>query len=197
MQFAPGEVSFPDGNIFRLSVVLQHMYLWFITSFLSIFASDWQVTHSKLGAFTVEAPAAMQHDSMIIPTDIGEVTFHTYHTSFESEEGSFVFMVQYYQDDLLMTHQKEDSLAVDFFAATVEQSAMRLAGEVIIEDEIFYRQEFPGRFWRIHYNEGNSVMKNIAYLVKDRFYLMQVAVESKYSLHPYIDRYFESFKLHL
>ena len=173
------------------------MYIWLITSVLSILTSDWKVIHSELGGFTVEAPVAMQHDSMIIPTDIGEVTFHTYHTSFESEEGSFVFMVQYYQDDLLLSHQTEDSLAFDFFAATIEQSAMRLAGEVIIQDEIFYRQKFPGRFWRIHYNDGNSVMKNIAYLVEDRFYLLQVAVESRFSLHPYIDRYFESFQLNL
>ncbi|MCB0685676.1 MAG: hypothetical protein KDC53_04100 [Saprospiraceae bacterium] len=156
----------------------------------------WQTFSNVEGGFEVESPGVMQHNIQQIQTDLGEIDYHTFYLSTQNDKkGNFFFQISYYQSDALEMPLDSTELISDFFAATVEQAAMSLSGEVLILDEIKFQNKFPGRFWRIHYNGGKTVMKTKAYLVNNRFYSIQVAVDADFSLDKDIDRFIDSFKL--
>ncbi len=171
-------------------------YLYILLACLLQQPVSWQTCSSIDGRFQVDAPGEMHHSVRNIPTDMGDVEYHTYHFANQGDtSGSIVFLVGFYEfpreaipDDSLL-------LIRDFFDATVEQSALAVAGEVLIMDDITYRATYPGRFWRTHYNGGDSVLKTRAYLANGIYYSVQVAVDSKHSLHPDIDRFFDSFRI--
>ena len=162
---------------------------------LLLLVPDWVVNAPSGGLFTIESPIALKHDSTLINTDMGGIKYHSYHCTENQEDASFVYLVQYYSSPSLLVYEDSIELMRDFLDATVQQSAESIGGEVLIEDDIKHRNLFPGRFWRTHYNHGNSVMKTQAFLANDRFYLVQVAVSANHSLSPKIDRFFDTFKI--
>ena len=146
--------------------------------------------------FEVRVPGEMQHHIEQIKTEIGEVDYHSfYYQADQDSNGGLVYVISYYESPALLFSRDSISLIEEFFQSTVEQAAVSLAGEVLILDDISYQGKYPGKFWRIHYNGGRSVMKTKAYLVGERFYSVQVAVEAQYSLSNEIDTFMDSFKL--
>ncbi len=168
------------------------VFLLLLTSLLPI---DWILNDHPEAGFSIEAPMPLKHDSTIIKTDVGPIDYHSYHGTLEEDQATYVFLVQYYQSETLTYYRDSVELREEFFAATIEQSALSIAGQVMIKDDVKLKNEYPGKFWRTHYNAGASVMKTQAYLVNDHFYLLQVAVDSKHSLSDYIDHFFETFRL--
>ncbi len=157
---------------------------------------EWQLLTSVEGGFQIYAPGAMEHTIQPIETDLGSVDYHSYYLEMKDDSmGNFIFVASFYK--LSEPIFPRDSVAAidDFFAATIAQSAHSVAGDVIFKDDIRYRQEYPGRLWRIHFNDDQTVMKSKAYLVDNAFYSLQVAVDSDHALSDLIDYYFDSFKL--
>jgi hypothetical protein len=169
------------------------LILLFHFSFLVF--NPWKTTISIEGGFQIEAPGDMVHKINKIPTSIGDIDYHTYlHHLQKDSVHTFLYMVSYCNYPAGSFPADSSELIRDFFDATLEQSAQSVSGEVVYVDQITYRG-FPGLFWRMHYNGGRSVMKTKAYLINSRFYSLQVAMESDFSLDPDIDRFFDSFKV--
>lgn len=163
---------------------------------LLISLSSWQTFRSVEGGFEVDVPGKMEHNIQQIRTDMGEINYHTYYLATQNDkQGNFFFQVSYYESEALTIPSDSSELLNKFFEATVEQAATSVSGQVLILDEIRYQGRYPGRFWRIHYNDGRSVLRTKAYLVGDKFYSIQVAVDSDFSLDKDIDHFIDSFKL--
>lgn len=168
---------------------------YFLSAF-TLFSATWQTFRTIEGGFEIQVPATLEHTIQQINTDLGPIDFHTYYLITENEKkGHFFFQVSYYESEALEIPADSLKLIEDFFAATVEQAAISVSGQVLILDEVAYQGLYPGRFWRIHYNGGRSVLKTKAYLVGDRYYSIQVAVDADFSLDDDIDRFMDSFKL--
>ncbi|NND33519.1 MAG: hypothetical protein HKN76_13085 [Saprospiraceae bacterium] len=170
-------------------------FLIALTSLNLTYESDTLFRSIEAG-FEVRVPGEMIHDIKQFQTEIGEINYHSFYYQSESDtSGSFVYVISYYDSPALKIPADSVTLIEEFFQSTVEQAAMSLAGEVLILDDISYRGKYPGKFWRLHYNGGRSVMKTKAFLVEGRFYSVQVAVEARFSLSDEIDNFMNSFKL--
>jgi hypothetical protein len=162
---------------------------------LVFLSAQWVTYKSVEGRFQIEAPATLSPRIQQISTAVGLVEYYTYFYDAQSDStGSFLYLVSTCVYPEGAFHSDSLALLEDFFMATIEQSAISVSGEVVFTDQIRY-DNYPGRFWRTHYNGGRTVMKTKCYLVNDRFYSVQVAVDAAYSLHPDIDRFFDSFRI--
>ncbi len=163
---------------------------------LFFFQDSWQPFVSIEGQFSVDVPAPMIHHIEKISTPIGEVDYHAHYLKWEGAAGgNFVFVVSYYVSPSLRIMADSTDLMQDFFQTTVDQARQRLGGEVLILDDIVYKNKYPGKFWRIHYNGGKAVMRSKVYLVEDRYYSVQVAVDDSYSLSKEVDHFMDSFRI--
>jgi hypothetical protein len=167
-----------------------------LSALLSQAALNDTLFRSTEGGFEVRVPGEMVHHIEEITTEIGKIDYHSYYYNDADEHpGHGVYVISYYESEALEIPQDSLSLINDFFDNTVQQAALSLSGEVLILSEETYRGKYPGRFWRIHYNDGQSVMKTKAFLVGNRYYSIQVAVDAKYSLSESIDTFMDSFRI--
>lgn len=167
----------------------------FLLQVLIVSSTSWKTTTSINGGFQIDTPGETEYKITSIPTAIGTIDYHTYlYHQMQDTVATFLYMISYCSYPEGSFPADSTDLIHDFFDATLEQSATSVSGEVVYTDNISY-QGFPGLFWRLHYNGGRSVMKTKAYLIRDRFYSLQVATESDYSLDPNINRFFDSFRI--
>lgn len=161
-----------------------------------LFPQDWTTFKSIEGGFQIEVPGEMVQSTQQIDTDLGLVTYHSFHcTTLSETTGNYVYMVSFYRSPAINIPEDSTALIQEFFDATVEQAAQSVSGEVVILDQIKYQNRFQGRFWRIHYNGGRSVLKTKVYLAGDTFYSIQVAVDAAFGLSEEIDHFLDSFKI--
>ncbi len=171
------------------------MFALLLTVGLCSLTQDWPTYTFIEGGFSIRSPGELAYTMTPIETDLGTLQYHSYYLNKELEDGgSYVFLVQYYKNEVLEELSGDTSLA-EFFDATIDQSAASLGGTVVIKDEIKHRNLIPGRFWRLHYNGGRSVMKTQSFVYNDTFYLVQVATESTHSLSSNMDRFFDGFRI--
>jgi hypothetical protein len=129
-----------------------------------------------------------------IPTDLGKLDFHTFETDIPLDSVIVAIgAVSYCDYPEGSIHSDSISLHEEFFTATVEQSVVRLKGLLIYQDD-YFQGRYPGRIWRIHYKDGTAVMKSRAFLIQNRLYIIQTACGKRYSLHPSLDLFLNSFR---
>jgi len=169
--------------------------LFFLTGAQAQAVSDWQKYKDSTGRYTVLFPRGevKQHVDTI-KTDLGTVEYHTTFYFRGEDKGVSIYQVSWC--DYPPGSIPGDSLDMvsEFFDATIETAAESVQGKVVYQDQQKVRG-FPGRSWRINYNKGDAVLHSTAYLVMDRYYLLQSASSRAYSLSPEIEKFFRSFRL--
>lgn len=159
--------------------------------------SDWTYFTSAEGRFKIFAPSELQNQEQIqaIETSLGTLEYHTfYHQPTKGETKDFIFILSYvdYPDALLLSDSTD--LVNEFFSTTIEAASENLNGELKYENPLEL-SDYPGRIWRIDYNEGEAIMKTKAYVVGNRYYSLQVAVNSDKRFNSHIDLFLNSFEL--
>ncbi|MBX2815572.1 MAG: hypothetical protein KTR24_06235 [Saprospiraceae bacterium] len=161
----------------------------------SVFASSWQDFQSIDGRFSIKSPHALDKVAKVISTAVGDLEYHNYFWSCDHDSLGYGHFVVSYCDYPTGAFPADSVGLVDlFFDASSEQAATAVDGELIYEDDIMLGS-YPGRFWRIHYNEGETVVKTRAFLVGDRYYSVQVAVLAASAQEAFVDRFLKSFKI--
>ncbi len=125
----------------------------------------------------------------------GPLKIHHYtHVDTLSEKGDIVYTVFYtdYPED--MVHQDSVELLKEFFLVTAESAAYSVAGNLVYSDNI---QNFhcPGYTFRVHYNQGNAVIRSRAYLCCSQLYILSVASTADGVSTENMFRFFDSFAL--
>jgi len=169
-----------------------------LTAFLSSLNQDdgWQLLKPEQGHFQILAPGNMNATVQEIETDVGTVDYHSYlYQRLDDSVVTFTFVVSYYRLHEATVEGMDEQLQSDLLKATVEQSAFAIGGQVILEDDITYQGAHPGKYWRIHTDGDELVIKSRAYLANDHFYSIQVAVHKAKALSPDIDRFLDSFRI--
>ncbi len=167
--------------------------LLFISFIFGTSFQSWEEFQSYEGRFKVLVPGKMQRNERIIHTDIGAIKYVThYYQNVESEVENNVYMVSYCDYPNHSIHSDSTDLIEMFFENTLESAAKSLSGEVRYVDKMNYK-DYPGRFWRIDYRNGTATMKTRAFLIKNRFYTVQTAMERGKSLNDAADKFMDSF----
>lgn len=157
--------------------------------------AQWASFSSLDGRFQIPAPKPLQHQEATVETPMGQVTYHTfYHQPEKDPQGNQWFSVSYcdYPDGTV--HSDSTELLEEFFEETIRESAFSVDGEVRYVETIDYNT-LPGRFWRVDYLDGQVVIKSRAYLVANRFYVIQVVMLKDKSANPDALKFLDGFKL--
>ena len=156
---------------------------------------SWDVFQSFDGRFKVLIPGEMVMKENPIKTEIGELNYITFlHQPTEKDPDNLVYMVSYCDYPKYSIHSDSTELVKDFFKTTVETAVESVEGELSYSSEITMN-EFPGRLWRVDYNEGKGLIKTKSFLVKNRYYSIQVISLKEKGMNLQIDKFLDSFSL--
>ena len=157
--------------------------------------AQWIPFSSVDGRFQIPAPKLLEHQESTVETPMGNITYHTYFNQPQKDpNGNQWFSVSYcdYPDGTI--HSDSIDLLEEFFEETIKESASSVNGEVRYVENIDYNT-LPGRFWRVDYLNDQVVIKSKAYLVANRFYVIQVVILKDKSANPDAIRFLDGFKL--
>ncbi len=169
--------------------------LYFSFLSLTIAQASWDVFQSFDGKFKVLTPGEMVQKENPIKTEIGELNYITFlHQPTEKNPDNLVYMVSYVDYPKYSIHSDSTELVEDFFKTTVETAVESVKGELSYSSEIAMN-EFPGRLWRVDYNEGKALIKTKSFLVKNRYYSIQVISLKEKGMNLQIDKFLDSFSL--
>ena len=174
--------------------------LWTIRSIdfqTKTLSEGWMETICIGASFKLTMPGSFQLKSDSIDIDTGDLYVHNFYFHQKKDktkgiETDLVFTLSIYDYPFLIPKDSTEILA-DFLMATVEAAAEGVKGELVYQSDIVL-QKHEGKIWRIHYNEGNSVIRSKGFLLKNRLYLLSVATSKKYSLNEFSDKFFHSFR---
>lgn len=158
-------------------------------------ADGWFEIQSNEGKFRIVAPGEMKAKVDSIDTDLGKMAYHTlFYQSEEEGADNLIYMLSYCDYPEYSMHSDSVELVNEFFDATMESAKSSVRGEVIYSDK-FTHQDFPGRFWRIDYLNGQAVIKTKALIAGRRYYALQTITKKSKSLNRSTDKYLDSFRL--
>lgn len=157
----------------------------------------WREYTSYEGRFKVLSPDAMASKTDSVETPVGKLAYHTYYYQPEANDRTaenLMYMVAYCDYPEGSLHQDSSALLAEFFEATMEAAAFSVNGELAYSAERNYR-EYPGRFWRIDYLDGQAVIKTWGLVVGHRYYSLQTVTVKSRNLNRSSDNFLDSFRI--
>lgn len=167
--------------------------LWLLFGTSLAISAEWKVFKSNEGQFSILAPGEIIQDVKTIETDIGTIDYFSfYHAIDAGEEDNTVYAISYCEYPDQSVHSDSTDMLLEFFSATISQSIPE-GGKLIYEspEQI---DGFPGRLWRTSYGD-QKIVKSKAFLVEQRFYLIQVFSNNKLANRRDGDKFLNSFRL--
>lgn len=147
------------------------------------------------GRFKISTPGNFEEKIDTVETEIGQLIYHTlFYQNDIDRTNNDVYMVSYcdYPEEIIFADSTD--LAGEFFQSTMESAAESVEGEILYSTDINL-DNHPGKFWRIDYMEGAGVIKTKAYLVRNRYYAVQVITFDYKKENTFADRFFDSFSI--
>lgn len=112
-------------------------------------------------------PGTFQYSADTIPTEVGEIIYHTWH----SRDSTVQYLVSFCNYPEGTVHSDSTELLEEFFTATISAAVEKTRGIKRYESGML-QSGFPGRFWRI--DIGTRYVKTRAFVAGTRFYSLQV-----------------------
>jgi len=172
------------------------LFILFI-SLLSLNAAqdDWIVFSNTEANFKVEVPGEMVEKVRTIPTEIGELSYHTFIYQEKGDSSDNVlYLINYVDYPEGTMHSDSTAILGDFFKTTIETATESVDGKLAYStDESLL--DYPGKVWRILYNGGAATIKTKAFLVAQRYYAIQTVTIREKSMNNSTDRFLDSFRL--
>ncbi len=169
-------------------------YLAFVFFLLigTISGQTWKVFESIEGKFSILTPGLMQTKTATVTTTVGEFDVHTFYLNPNDSIGNYLYVINYYDLEPGLIPQDSLELLEIFLKNTMDQSISDLNGQLMYNTPVSIGIH-KGLMWRSKSDSG--VVKCRAFIINDRFYMLQVfSIESK-SLNHDVDRFLESFTL--
>jgi hypothetical protein len=172
------------------------MQIFLLVLISVIFPQNKWIDYTDLnGRFKISTPGNFEEKIDTVDTEIGQLIYHTlFYQNDIDRTNNDVYMVSYcdYPEEIIFADSTD--LAGEFFQSTMESAAESVEGEILYSTDINL-DNHPGKFWRIDYMEGAGVIKTKAYLVRNRYYAVQVITFDNKKENTFPDRFFDSFSI--
>ena len=171
------------------------LYLLFLClPFLS--QTTWEEFVSLDGRFKVLVPGQMTEQVDSVETEVGTLAYHVFlfQNKNEAEAENLIYMVTYCDYPAGIIFADSIGLTDDFFHETMAAAAETVEGEIIYSADIQIN-DHPGKQWRIDYLDGGAIIKTKAFLVKNRYYSIQVVTTKERNLNSPANQFLDSFRL--
>lgn len=180
-------------------IVHVYMKLLSILTFLALIAfsqtvkgQDWKIFNSEIGEFSVMSPGFMEEKRASINSGIGEIDLHTLFYQQQDTTGNFLYLINFYDLPEGTIPVDSTELALEFLLNTMDQAVTDIDGDLQYNTPI-HLGKHQGLLWRSR--SEKQVVKSRAYVINNRFYMLQVFSIPSKSLNNDVDRFLESFTL--
>jgi hypothetical protein len=171
-------------------------FIILISSLAFFWLAQWHEFSSLEGRFKVLAPGKMVEKVDTSETAIGKLAYHVFfYQPAEEDADNLFYAVHYCQYPEGMLSADTTGLIEDFFESTMESAAESVGGEVMYSNDIQLDNIHPGKLWRIDFNGGKAVVKSKAYVVNDRFYMVQTVSKQEKNINLDAEKFLDSFKV--
>lgn len=156
-------------------------------------SNPWKEYKSLEGKFSVLTPGEFDKAVDSVQTPLGKLAYYilVYNNTQKNAENLF-YMVTFCDYPPGTIHSDSTDLLKDFFAASIDQAASSVKGDLAYQADIT-QQGFPGKIWRINYLRDQAVIKTKAFMVRNRFYTIQTVTLKDMAINAASDRFFDSF----
>ncbi|HMP14383.1 MAG TPA: hypothetical protein PKD70_10925 [Saprospiraceae bacterium] len=158
-------------------------------------AKRWRDFVSYDGRFRALAPGDLREKIDSIQTPLGKLAYHIFFFQMEDPDAdNVVYMITYCDYPAGVLHADSAALLEAFFDVTVQTAASSVRGEVLYVDDWQYKR-YPGKVWRIRYLNGKALIKTRAFVVSNRYYMIQTITRRERTVNYSSDKFFDSFRL--
>jgi hypothetical protein len=175
--------------------VSKYFCLFFLLPFFA-FTFKWNEFKTIDGRFYVLVPGIMEEKITKSKTAIGDLEYHTFICQVPETDKieNLVYIVSYCDYPKGSIHSDSTEFLKDYFEATIDESRRSIRGTLLYEADCKI-DDFPGKTWRIDYNNGKATMRTKSFMVKNRLYSIQTACRRSENLNDDADKFFDSFRL--
>lgn len=155
----------------------------------------WEEIRELDGRFKVLVPSEWSQKVIdSIETEVGQLAYHTFFLQTPTDTADNVlYMLSYVDYPEGSLHHDSIDLVQEFFDASQEEAILAVEGELLFSTDK-EKNNYPGRFWRIDYLEGEASIRTQVYVVGQRFYQIQTIARADRGLNRSTDRFFESLE---
>lgn len=175
--------------------ILRSCFILFIlTSLTTSFVrpDDWVVLEDS--HFKILFPKKPTDQTQTVDSPVGKLTIqiHMYEAPETDDNHTYGLMTSEYPDSTVNSDQKE--LVDNFFSGAIEGAVNNVKGKLLSVDTVQIAG-YPGRHFRVDYQEGLAVITMRAYLVKNKMYMIQTITDTKKDHNKAMERFMSSFEL--
>ena len=174
----------------KLGVILSFATFFLLSA--PVHSQTWKIFHSEDGGFSILTPGLLEEKNATVSTEVGEFRVHTLFLNPKDTLGNYLYLINYYDLPEGMVPDDSTGLVIDFLKNTMDQSISDVNGALLYNTPVEIGI-YTGLMWRASSDSGT--IKSRAYIIKNRFYMLQVFSYPRKSLNKDIDRFLESFTL--
>lgn len=155
---------------------------------------EWMLFRNIDGRFKVLIRGNMIEKTAQIETELGVIQTHTFVYQPKEKEENLVYMIMYYDFPEGGMHSDSIDLVKEFFDSTVEEAVGSVQGTLIYENELEH-QGYRARQWRVNYADNKAAIRTRAFMVKQRYYMLQTVGMAEVDQNNTTEFFVNSFKL--
>ncbi len=140
-------------------------------------------------AFFPEKPI---HVNQKLETELGDLLQETFYIS-RDEGPVYVYQINFLEYPEGTIHSDSTDLLDEFYQETIWAAMEQFQGVLVYDNEISLKG-FPGRLYRIDYNDEKLTLKVHCFVVRNRYYSVQV-IHNKGVKSNAVERFFNAFDI--
>ena len=173
-------------------------WLFFLISSVVIFsafqATDWEFYLSEDKRFSISAPGALESTLDTLTSAIGPILCNNLLYQEETDTLAAIYSLSHCEYPTGTLHSDSTELTTLYFDSTVSNMVASIGGTLLYESDQKYLG-YPGRIWKVNYDEGKKWGKFRAIMVENRLYILQVRAVNSVTTRENATRYLDSFNL--
>ena len=157
---------------------------------------DWKEYTPEHGKCAVLMPGQPTIEEKIVHTELGEIKLNIFmYQPARNSDDNLIYSMSYadYPEGSSI-HSDSTEILKDFFNKSRDGAIANIQGKLLSETSESI-QGYPGREQRIAVKNGLAIVRFRSFLVKNRFYNLQVITPAANNFNKSINRFMNSFKL--
>ena len=155
---------------------------------------DWMPYRSPEGQFRILTQGIFKKSVTHAKTGIGKIDINTFVFPKEPKAEETIYMITFYDLPEGSIHSDSTQAVKTFFDETISAAVDNMAGQLLYQSDITV-DGFYGRQWRINYNDGTKSIRTQAFLVENRYYILNVVNDNEKNVTTSVNHFFNSFRL--
>ena len=156
--------------------------------------TDWEYHLSDDKQFSISAPGKLISTLDTLGTAIGPIFCDNLVYQEKRDSLAAIYSLSHCEYPIGTLHSDSTELTSLYFDSTVANMVAGMGGTLLYESKQTYAG-YPGRIWKVSYEEGKKWGKFKALMVKNRLYILQVRANNTVVTRDHATRYLDSFTL--